>query len=223
MTAGTAPSAKAAPTLPWRFEQDGRDVSDDLLHFADMIGLAGAAPGRFSGLLLLQLYGGAKSGVLNPAKVIHEIRILEGLERMSDLKPATPFRKPPLRGLWHKHYLEDGIRSMALNLRKALAWDGLPSLKRKVAEAEATGEERCFTAEDIALAAHEASHGAWERLQAASKLTGEWIIYGVHEEKNYYLSLGRHDEDDLILRAQIEAFVHREFPCVAQQLTPAEK
>jgi hypothetical protein len=41
-------------------------------HFGKMIGLLGAAPDRVSALLLRQLYGGARSGTLNPAKVVQE-------------------------------------------------------------------------------------------------------------------------------------------------------
>lgn len=209
--------------LRWRFEQDGQDVSSDLEHFGKMIGLLGAAPDRVSALLLLQLYGGARSGTLNPAKVVQEICILEGLHgEPSSLKPATQFKRAQLGGLWHKHYLEDGIVAMALNLQKELRKNGLPALKRKVEEAQASGEERYFTADDLAAATYEATHGAWERLQTERRITGEWIIYAVHDGKNYYLSLGKHTDGDNVLRTQLEIFTRHEFPFIAEQLAPLE-
>lgn len=51
-----------------------------LLAELESIGLERAAPGRVSALLLLQLYAGATSGKLNPAKVIQEIASLEGIK-----------------------------------------------------------------------------------------------------------------------------------------------
>jgi hypothetical protein len=54
--------------------QDGKDVFAELQGFANGIGLEQAAPGRYSFLLVLGLFGCFKAGVLNPAKVVHEGR-----------------------------------------------------------------------------------------------------------------------------------------------------
>lgn len=202
---------------------DGTDMRPELAHFADTIGLEAAAPSRYSALLLLQLYAGAKSGQLNPAKVIHEISILEGRGGQSKLKPPTCFRGPALRGLWHKHYLEDGISSMALNLQRGMARYGLPLLQKMVDDATVAGEERFLTASHIGVIADDAVRGTWNRLQDQQALTGEWIIYGVHEGANYYLSLGNHTEGDQVLRDQIEMFCRREFPFIADRLEPLAK
>jgi hypothetical protein len=67
--------------------QDGKDVSAELQDFANGIGLEKAAPDRYSFLLVLGLFGSFKAGVLNPAKVVHEIRALEGIGPPSRLKP----------------------------------------------------------------------------------------------------------------------------------------
>jgi hypothetical protein len=90
---------------------DGTDVTAEIEAFSRAIGLESAAPRRCSLLLSLQLYGGARSGHLNPAKVVHEI---VGLERggPSQLKGSSQFRHPPLKGLWHKH-LPDGVQDFA--------------------------------------------------------------------------------------------------------------
>lgn len=191
---------------------DGKDMTSELLSFAEMIGLERAASGRYSVLLLLGLYGGAQSGQLNPAKVIQEIQILEGLLGCSRLKPASIFNREPLQGLWHKHYLEDGVPSMATNLRRGINKYGLPWLENVIAEAQVSGEERILTEQDIAQISHDVVVGHWERLTEDSALTGEWIIFAQHQGKNYYLCLGRHKSGDDFLRSQIDEVCVREFP-----------
>ena len=193
-------------------DSDGKDIASELLGFAEMIGLEQAASGRYSVLLLLGLYGGTQSGQLNPAKVIHEIEVLEGLRECSRLKPASIFTRELLKGLWHKHYLEDGVSSMARNLRRGINKYGLPWLENVVAETQASGEERILTDQDIAQISHDVVVGHWERLIEDSALTGEWIIFAQHQEKNYYLCLGRHKSGDESLRSQIDAVCVREFP-----------
>lgn len=206
----------------WKLTRDdGTDMKPELARFSAMTGLERAAPGRVSALLLLQLYAGATSGKLNPAKVVHEIAGLEGAGLDSTLKPPTRFeRHAALRGLWHKHYLQDGIASMALNLRRGIRQHGIPIVQKMVDKATAAGEERHFEGAHVAAIADDAVRGTWERLQNQQALTGEWIIFGVHEGANYYLSLGTHAEGDTILRKQIETFSRQEFPFIAAQLEP---
>lgn len=200
---------------------DGTDMKPELARFAAMTGLEQAAPGRVSALLLLQLFAGATSGTLNPAKVIHEISCLEGSGPVSKLKPPTRFeRHASLRGLWHKHYLPDGLASMALNLRRGIRQHGIPVLQKMVDDAAAAGDERYFEAIHAAAIADDTVRGTWERLQKQHALTGEWIIFGVDNGVNYYLSLGNHTEGDKIIRTQIEPFCRQEFPFIAAQLEP---
>jgi hypothetical protein len=191
---------------------DGRDATSDLLAFAEAIGLESVISGRYSALLLLGLFGGTQSGMLNPAKVVSQIRVLEGVETGKGLKAATPFKHPPLEGLWHQHYLEGGLPSMARNIRKGIGKFGLPWVKRKVADAKVSGEERYFTAADVAQIAHDAVVSNWERLIDNAALTGEWLLFAKYEGKNYYLCLGKHNSGDDVLRSQIDAICLQEFP-----------
>ena len=198
---------------------DGSDASSELLHFAKAIGLESVIPGRYSLLLLLELFGATKSGILNPAKVVSQIRALEGIEAGRGLKPATQFKHPPLQGLWHQHYLEDGLPSMARNIRKAIGKYGLPWVEQKIADAKATGETKYFTEDDIAQIAHDAVTSNWERLTHDEALTGEWLIFAMHEGNNYYLCLGKHDSGDNQLRTQIDAICLHEFPFLKDTLS----
>ena len=192
-------------------DDNGMDMSAELANFANFIGLDTAAPNRYSILLVLGLFGGYKSGHLNPAKIIHEIKALEGIGTSSQLKPASLFKHPPLKGLWHKHYLEDGLRPFAINIQKGLKKHGIPFVKQRILEAQIAGEERYVSIEDCKLIADDVIHGNWMRLAKSEALTGEWIVYAQHEGKNYYLCLGKHDSGDDELRKQIEVVCCQEF------------
>ncbi|RAP56211.1 hypothetical protein [Oleiagrimonas sp. MCCC 1A03011] len=204
-------------------QSDGTDMAPELLRFGETIGLERVARGRYSLLLLLGLFGGAQSRTQNPAKIVREIEVLEGLREASNLKSEAQFDRVPLKGLWHKHYLQDGLSSMARNLRKGMYRNGLPWLEQQVAAAEASGEERFLSAEDCARIAHDAVVSNWERLVQDSALTGEWLIYAKHQGKNYYLCLGEHTAGDAVLRQQINTVCLQEFPFLSQILHPLAK
>lgn len=198
---------------------DGRDLAEELLSFAEIIGLEKLAARRYSLLLLLGLYGGASSGRLNPAKIVQEIAVLEGDSRQSKLKPASTFNHEPLKGLWHKHYLEDGLPALARNLRKGIGRFGIPFLQEQVNQAASTGEDRYLTQEDCARIAHDAVIGNFERLIEESALTGEWIIFAEWQGQKYYLCLSTHKTGDRSLRAQIDTVCLLEFPFLSQILS----
>lgn len=197
---------------------DGTDMSAELEHFAAFFGLKRIAPGRYSMLLVLELFVGFKSNRLNPAKVLREIQILEGVGGQSRLKPPSMFGHLPLKGLWHKHYLEDGLAAMALNLNKGLHRYGLPLIKQRIRKAQETSVERYFSIEDCIAIAEDAVWGNWSQLGNAQALTGEWIIYAQHEGANYYLCLGKHDSGDNNIRARIDALCCHEFPFLQTML-----
>jgi len=197
---------------------DGSDAIPELMSFAAAIGLESIVAGRYSFLLLLGLYGATQSGQLNPAKVVSQIRVLEGVEATRGLKAATQFKHPPLRGLWHQHYLEDGLPSFARNIQKGMSRFWLPWVEKKISEAKSSGEERYFTEADAVQIAHDAVASNWRRLVDNEALTGEWLIFAKHEGKNYYLSLGKHDSGDGLLRTQIDAICFQEFPFLESTL-----
>lgn len=192
--------------------ENGEDKSTELKDFACLIGLEAIAHDRYSALLLLQLFASYKSRRLNPSKVIHEITSLESTDVISNTKPPEPFNGSALRGLWHKHYLPDGIRAMAINLRNGILKDGLPWFEKRVNDAVASGEEHFVTEEDIKTITYDAVSQNWTRRSTAKELTGEWVIYAKHEGLNYYLCLGEHSTGDQNLRANIEAICFTEFP-----------
>jgi hypothetical protein len=193
---------------------------EEINAFCRRIKLDDATNGRHSLVLLLDLYFGAVvRGSLDPFKVILEIQALEEGANPSRTKPPALFTGPLLGGLWHKHYLEIGVPSLAKNLRKGLNMYGMPAFERKIQAAKDANEERFLEKEDVAELVNEVVHGHYTRLAEESKLTGEWLVFAKHEGKNYYLCLGKHG-DDKSIRARIEAACFAEFPFLQHQLAP---
>ncbi len=90
----------------------------EVRHFAAAIGLTRAAPDRCSMLLMFDLYCRAFFPVPgDPAKVVAEVRGLEGIGGAVGTKPTAQFKHPPLQGLWKKHYLVGGLPSIAANIQ----------------------------------------------------------------------------------------------------------
>ncbi|MEH0017280.1 hypothetical protein V6330_23050 [Citrobacter portucalensis] len=210
-------------SYPHRFMNGEEDKTEEIINTILRFGIKDEMLTRISGLLILQLYGSFISRSENPFIIVDEISCLEGnpLRGESRTKPPTMFnRKPYLRGLWHKHYHGAGIDVMARNIQIALKNYGLPRLEAEVEKVMESGEERYFTPEDAALIAHEAVRENWLRRSNEQKITGHWIIYAIHEGKNYYLSLGRHTDDEAELRRQIETACLYQFPFLSDILCP---
>lgn len=193
----------------------------DLAEFAKMIGLDRAAPGRYSALLTLNLLGGALSGFQNAAKVVREIELLEAGEP-GEFKQPIKNRHPPLKGLWHKHYMQDGIRSLAMNVNKGLKKYRIPVFEQMIRDAEDAGEERYVSAEDIPAIVEDIVRGNRHRLGQEQALSGEWLIFASHQGLNYYLTVATHDKatHDQV-RDQIDMISCQEFPFLKQLLADA--
>jgi hypothetical protein len=65
-------------------------------------------PGRYSRLLVRELYLGWITRTLHVHMILDEIAILEGRagNKRSIFKPETKFKRAPLKGLWHKHFMQ---------------------------------------------------------------------------------------------------------------------
>lgn len=210
-------------SFSYNFMNGEEDLTEEIINTILQIGIKKGMLERVSILFILQLYTSFISGSENPFIIADEISCLEGnsLRGESRTKPPTMFnRKPYLRGLWHKHYHGSGLDVMARNLQVALKNYGLPKFESRVEEAMKSGEEQYFTAEDANLIAHEAVIEHWERRAGEQKITGHWIIYAIYEGENYYLSLGRHTDDEAEIRQQIEKICLHQFPFLSEILCP---
>lgn len=193
----------------------------DPREFARLIGLDQVAPGRYSALLVANLLGGALSGRQNPAKIVREIELLEA-GGTGQFKRPKQNRHPPLKGLWHKHYMQDGLASLAMNIDKGLNWFGTPFFEQKIREAEEAGELRYLEPEDVPALVDDIVSGNYRRLADKQALSGEWIVFAKHEGQNYYLTIATHDNDTHErVRQQIDDVCCVEFPFLVQLLADA--
>jgi hypothetical protein len=187
-------------------------VLEEIETLVRMVGLDDIAPRRHSALFALSIFGEFKVGRLNPFRLGQEIKALESGEA-NGLKPPIQSRHLPLKGLWHKHYMQPSLRSAALNVQHGLKEFGIPFFQQKIREAEAAEELRFVSPEHVKPIVTDLVEGNWKRLQAADKITGEWIVFAKYNGENYYLALATHDKsthDDL--RRRIDAICCREFP-----------
>ncbi|MBP0624016.1 hypothetical protein [Cupriavidus consociatus] len=209
------------PQRKWKVTGGDDAIESELASFINMIGLDRIAPGRYSLILVLHLFGGWKSGFQEPGKIIREIEALEaGVS--TGLKAPIQNRHPPLKGLWHKHYLQDGLPSLAKNIQLALKKYGMPYFEQKICEAEEAGEVRFMTAEDLMAVANDVVHGNLGRRREDEAMTGEWLLFAKHEGENYYLAVTTHDSSaHPQIRQQIDTICCHEFPFLIKLLAEA--
>jgi hypothetical protein len=136
--------------------------------------------------------------------IYDEIGILEGDDRRPSVtKVATPFRRPPLLGLWHKHHQQ--ARFMSQNLLLELQKCG-------AIEYALAPHHGSFVDEVAGQIAHELVTKTFSRRASEHRLTGEFIVYEPQANgSNYYLTLGSHGEyQEIYARVQSYRQIDRE-------------
>ena len=168
---------------------------------------------RCSISILLDLFFGTEFLGLNPCTVVDEIKSLEGL-RISQTREEKRFKKRPLRGLWHKHYMNGDFDSLHKNVSHELEKNGIPFFEEKIREAQVTGEERFATREDVPKIINDVLTNNLRRRRNEGRMTGEWIVYAQHEGQNFYLCLAKQKDNDRDknIREKLERICMREFP-----------
>lgn len=169
-------------------------------------------PGRYTSLLVVNLYLLDKANGIDPALVINEIKSLEGLAPSQRTKPATEFKRPLLRGLWHKHFLPTLPSAFAHNILNHLGKNGLSSLVEDVFDPV---KSSVVTREMIEELAHRVVEESIVNRGAAEKLTGEWIIFAKENGINYYLCISRHSSGDDNIANHVKLCAH-EFPFLSK-------
>jgi len=147
---------------------------------------------------------------LNPAKVVAEIHALEGKGPLVGTKRAAQFKHPPLKGFWKKHYLMDGLGSVAKNLQLGFGPDR--RRLRKAIEENYNLKTAHLPPEVVSKNIASAVVDLYADRSQRQRLTGEWIIYGEHRGQNFYLCLARHDEADSNIFERIKRGCSSEFP-----------
>lgn len=163
---------------------------------------------RMSRLFLFDAFVMNEAYGISPAEIMMAIKEVESGEIKAIIKPATPFRHPPLKGLWHKHFF--AARFLAHNIlnvietkrgREALLQDVLSRYE---------GEE--ITEEIARWMAERTVRGTIDERAEAQKLTGEWIIFGKLNGTNYYLGISPHEAGDQNIFDRVAKFALPDFP-----------
>jgi hypothetical protein len=162
---------------------------------------------RMSELLWLDIYTlDAEFGV-RPHEILAAIQDLEQGEPPAGVKPATQFKHPPLKGLWHKHFFS--AHFVVKNIVLGLGQTGVEKLVNDVMN---SGKSPVITQDMIRELAHRVVHDPLEARDANKELTGEWIIYLRRLGKNYYLCCNTHNAGDQFIYDRIMQQCVRDFP-----------
>ncbi|WP_065932482.1 hypothetical protein [Pseudomonas sp. 28 E 9] len=157
---------------------------------------------RVSQCPAMRLHNGSLLRRINKFSVLDEIAFLEktATSRPTGTKAAEKFRGPILGRFWHKHYFDAYHLPENINNR----WFGGFAKKQRLLQAMFRG---ILLAEDDtdmdsyreAVAnriSHSFVYGAIEERKKRGALTGEWLVYYVHDGLNYYLDLADHSSLD---------------------------
>lgn len=139
-----------------------------------------------------------------PSKIIAEIQCLEGYGDSQGTKASSPLKNNPLAcKLMHKHYATFyGVaRNITECLGKSETYGSEKTMLKRVEcllEKHRKPHTTYLELEDTPTISN-AVVDLYSKLKLDSKLTGEWLIYAIYNEKNHYLCLGNHDNDNLWL------------------------
>lgn len=191
-------------------------TGEQLSAFAAMYRLSENIQSRISKLLLVDLYIYSQAFNIDPNEVLCEIRDLESGRSDTGTSPARQYLRKPLKGLWHKHFFS--ARFVAQNLYNAVFKSG--GFKKAVKKVQASNKSPIITEKMIKEFLDEITLGALEEREKHNKLTGEWIIFAKHDQKNYYLCLNTHNAGDQEIFERINLYCLRDFPFLSPLFGP---
>lgn len=170
----------------------------------------------FADLFVTQLWIMDVMGHIPSCYVMDEVKFMEGKGKNTATKPATRFSMPPLEGLWHKHFFVSHYLVKNLCNYLGVGQDHQKNLKKIIHEVHQGSESEYFTEEMSAQIAHRVSIEAFQERANANRLTGEWIVLGKQEGKNYYLSVASHDEGDEVIFERLKRYCADELALLHQ-------
>lgn len=180
----------------------------------DNPGLCGIDTSRMSGLLMAQLASIKKHRCLDTFSVTDVIQELEGAGRGSSVR-QDPFKHPPLHGFWKAHFFDASFLLRNLISHWGLAYENSPKFTDLCSEVAADEEANPTPHGWQGRLAHRLTVDALEERSSQRKLTGEWIVYGKHNNQNYYLCIARHTknaDEDRSLYMTLEHYCASTFP-----------
>ncbi|MBN3865208.1 hypothetical protein HCU66_23635 [Pseudomonas frederiksbergensis] len=158
---------------------------------------------RFSMVFLAQTIQMNVKRVINIHQMMDEIRHLEGLGAKTQTKKATVFNKEPLKGLMKTHFTDASFILKNIGIHMGLDNGGGKKLDKLIQEAFDKNTSGVVDDEFISHISTGITFGALKERARKQKLTGEWIVFQEHEEKNYYLTLAAHNEGDSLIYKRV--------------------
>lgn len=191
---------------------------EELDEFAWLVGLKRIIDGRFSRQFVMDLLKMLEVDCVNPAYVVTEIKQLEHGSK-SRTKAAEEFKHPPLKGLWHKHFLAAQFLPANIKIEHGKK-GGEKIITRKNLSMRAGNDVGALSGE----VSHEVVISAVEQYSARRALTAEWIVFAKHDGKNYYLRTCNHSNanSDQLLYDEIEMLSFRQFPFLKKAIAPPD-
>lgn len=186
---------------------------EEFARFRDWLVVDSNLAQRISELFWLDMFVGYKRSSLDCRTVLDIVKGLERGEPKNGLKSTSKFKRPPLKGLWHKHHYSG--QYLPMNVADNILDDRLKEVAEKLKAEDIPPGERSHRYRGAAMKAVKDSLSDRSTNQ---KLTGEWIIFAKSNDENFYLSLGYHNlgcpstERDQFLIDRIRQHCVQEFP-----------
>jgi len=170
---------------------------------------------RISELFWLDMFVGYRRSSLDCIAVLNTIKNLEIGELPNGVRPATPFERKPLIGLWHKQYYSGA--NLSYNVVDELEEGDPEGIFERVKDEniDAGEQSKQFLGKAMKLVRRSLKNRAEDPEKG---LTGEWIIFTITDTGNLYLSLGYHysghssKQRDQFLIDRIKKYCVPEFP-----------
>lgn len=168
---------------------------------------------RISELFWLDLYVYFEGFNVDPDNILCEIRYLENGTPRTETKAAAPFLHKPLKGLCHKHWFAANfVPGNILNAYNDNHFG--QEVEALLASPKALTDPEGL-AKDLA---NKLTFGAFEGRAHNNKLTGQWIVFAQHDQKNYYLCLNTHEAGNQAIFDRINSYCTKDFPFLSALL-----
>lgn len=154
--------------------------------------------GRYSIGFAIELALHASKRYYDIYSIYKEIAILEGSSNLrSTTKPATPFRREPLTGYYHKHHQQN----VYLLNNMIFGW------KRNDQIGKIITNYVGHNIDDIVnQLTHDLTFSIVSERSQSGEMTGEFLAFEkMSDGSNYYIALGSHKQDH-ITKAKIDLF-----------------
>ncbi|CAE6872462.1 hypothetical protein [Paraburkholderia domus] len=189
-------------------------------------GLAGIDTSRLSKFLLVQLTSAWKRRTLNTFAITDVIQHLEGRgpNRSNTAKPRQ-FNGESLRGLWKVHFFDPRFLTRNIYNEWSVFSPRSDKFEKLCEHVVAEETENPSSGGWQGRLAHEFVVEGYKRRAAKQRLTGEWLIFGVHEQKNVYLALCAHSdgpEQDAEIYSALLNLCGDEFPDIFATIAGGE-